>query len=61
MNAGLFPEKDKALPIPSQNPTESGFLIGAQKFADLVIDQANFEGAFVRPAPSCLCLTARLV
>jgi len=34
------------MPVPSLNPAESGFLAGMQKFSDLTMDAANFEGAF---------------
>eukprot|EP01128_Nolandella_sp_AFSM9_P000700 TRINITY_DN10833_c0_g1_i1.p1 TRINITY_DN10833_c0_g1~~TRINITY_DN10833_c0_g1_i1.p1 ORF type:complete len:372 (-),score=84.98 TRINITY_DN10833_c0_g1_i1:92-1207(-) len=42
----LFPEKDRAQPVPGQNPEESGFLMGMQKFADIFMDLANLESSF---------------
>jgi len=44
---GMFMDKDRALPVPSQNPEESGFLNALQKFSELFMDVANLEVAFV--------------
>lgn len=35
------------MPVPSQNPDESGFVIGMHKFSNIVLDLSSLEMSFV--------------
>jgi len=45
---GLFPQRDRENSVPHQNPEESGFVLGMQKFSEVFTDLHDLEANFAQ-------------